>query len=146
MIASYRCCQRVKASSDICLQPDCDVVVGVDFGGKAVDVDDPRVTARVDTHWVELLQLVTGGDDGIGLVKAEIHVVMAHEANCTECERMVIGHDALAVKRGRNWDVERLGESTYRFRRPASGGPVTGKQDGIARRTKNLCSTLHLGG
>jgi hypothetical protein len=50
-----------------------------------------RVTARIDTHWVKLLQLVTGGDDGIGLVKAEIHVVTSHEADRTECERMSSG-------------------------------------------------------
>ena len=146
MIASDRCCQRIKAASDVGVQPDRDVVVGVHFGGKAVEVDDPRVAAWIDPDWVELLQLVTGGDDDIGLVEAEIHVVMAHETDCTECERVVVGHDALAVKRCRDRDVERLGESAYRFRRSGSGSAVTGQQDGIARGAQNLCGTLHLGG
>ena len=55
VIASHRCRQRIKAAADIGVQPDCDVVVGIHFGGKAVDMDDPRVAARIDTDGVELL-------------------------------------------------------------------------------------------
>ena len=68
-------------------------------------------------------KLVTGGDDRIGLVEAEVHIVMAHEADGAEREPMVVGHNALAVERRRHGNVERFGEPAYRFSRAAAGRP-----------------------
>src|SRR5262249_55013018 len=73
------------------------------------------------------------------------HVVMAHEADRTECERMVVGHDALTVERCRHGNEERLGESTDRLGRTAARSAVAGQHDRITCGAQNLCGTLQLG-
>ena len=126
--------QRVEAAADVGVQAHGDVVVDVDLGRKAVHVDDLGVAARVDADRIELLQFVAGGDDDVGLVEPEVHVVVAHEADGAERQRMVVGHHALAVERRRDRHAERLGEPSDRAERIAAGGAVAGEQHRIARR------------
>src|SRR3954451_8265783 len=144
MIARDLGCQGIKGAADVAEQTDGDVVVRIHLSGKSVDVDDLGIAVRIDPDRVELLKLVTGGDDHVGSVEAEVDVIMAHEADRTEGEPMIVGQHTLAVKRCRYWDVERFGESAYRFSRLATGSPVTGQQDGVAGAGENLRGSIEL--
>ena len=106
--------QGVQRRAEVARDADVDRVVGVDLGGKAVDVDDLLVAVGIDAYGVELLQLVADRDDQIGVVESEVDVVATHEADRAHAVRVIVGQHALAVERGGDADAERLGEAGQR--------------------------------
>ena len=109
---------------DFRVQSDSDVVVRIDFGGEPVQMNDLGVAARVDSDRVELLQLIPDGDDQVGLVEAEVDVVVAHEPDRPQGQRVIVGEHALPVEGGRHGDVQGLGEADQRLAGAGPGGAV----------------------
>ena len=111
-------------------------------------MDDLGLAARVDADRVELLQLVADGDDDVGPVEAEVDVVVAHEADRAERERMVVGEHALAVEGGRHRDVQRLGEPVSAALASARAAPWPASTTGLraARRISAARSTCSADG
>ena len=57
--------KRVERLADIADDPDVHRVVRVDLGRESMDVDDLLVGLGIDSDGIELLQLVTDGDDDV---------------------------------------------------------------------------------
>ena len=74
-------------------------------------MDDLLVPGRVDPDGIELLEFVPDADDHVCIVKPEVDVVVAHEADGTEGVWVIVGEHALAVKGGRHRETQQLGET-----------------------------------
>ena len=66
------------------LDPDGYVIVRVDLGGIAVNVNDLLASVGIDPLRRIHLQIVTHTHDHVGEVKAEVDIVMTHEAKRAE--------------------------------------------------------------
>ena len=124
--------QCVKGPADVGLDPDLDVIVGINLGGDPAHVDDPLVAFRVDPHRIELLELVADADDHVRLVKTEVYVVVTHESHRTEAVRMIVGEHPFAVKGRGNREAQQFGEAPQGLGRTAPSRTVPGQDDGTA--------------
>ena len=111
------------------MNADLDVVVRVHLGREATQMEDSLVSARVDPHRIELLQLVADADDHVRLVETKVDVVMAHEPHRAECVRVIVGEHALAVEGSGHRDAELLREALQGSRRAGPGRAVPGQHD-----------------
>ena len=116
-----------------------------------MDVDDLLVGVRVDPDGVEFLQLVSDGDDDVGAVEPEVHVVAAHEADGADAVGVVVGHHALTVEGVRHRNTEVVGEANQCLGGVAARGTVARQHHrplGVAQhldRAVHLCSRRRLG-
>ena len=120
-VRSVAAARASRLLADVGLETDGHVVVAVDLGRKAMDVDDLLVALRIDADRIELLELVAHGDDHVGVVEAEIDIVVAHEPDRAEGLGVVVGKDPLAVERGGHRDAERVRRSGEGCRRLGRG-------------------------
>ena len=136
--------QGIEALADVRLQPHRDVVVDVDLGREAVDVDDLLVAVGIDANRIEFLELVADRHDRIRLVESEVHVVVAHEADGAQRLRVVVREHPLAVEGGRNRHAQSLGKADQRRTGVGPSRPVTGQDDRVRCLTEDGGGTSHL--
>src|SRR5712664_147297 len=122
------------------------MVVCVNLRRIAMDVYDLLVTLRIDLYGIELLHVIADAKNHIGLIEAEVGVVVDHESYRTERVGVVVGKDPLTHERRRNRDVKTLRETNQRFTRMITHGSVSRKEDGTLRSLHDFRGTRYLNG
>ena len=125
--------EGIEALADVALEAHGHVVMAVDLGRKAMDVDDVLVARRIDADRIEFLQFVADGDDHVGQVETEVDIVVTHEPHCSEGLRVVVGKDPLAVEGGGHRNTQPFSETAKAVAGSAAGCAVPGQHDRVDR-------------
>ena len=78
----------------------------IDFARIDAELDHLFVTVGIHPIRRKLLQVITDGNNHIGLVEAEVDIVVAHEAHSAQGIGMVVREYAFPVKRRGDRDCE----------------------------------------
>src|SRR6202021_1515848 len=99
---------------------------------ETTEMDDLLVARRVDPHRVELLEFVADAHDHVRIVKPEVDIVVAHEADRSQGMAVIVGKDAFAVKGRGDRGADELGKTAQWFGGRRAGG--SGSRAGVGPR------------
>src|ERR1700735_2806854 len=121
----------VERRANIADQVQFRLIAFVDILDELVQVDKDLVAFRIYLRGVALLNPVADGEDEVGLVEAEVLVVVPHEADGSDCIRVVVRYDPFAVDRDRNRQPTRLGKAAERRGGATAGDAMPGEKYGV---------------